>query len=75
MDMLKATPVFCPNCHAQYRVIRVEAAATSKLASEVICLSCGGPLNAREGAFILKYLLVREGQRGRRRFDADKAKG
>jgi DNA-directed RNA polymerase subunit RPC12/RpoP len=47
----------CPNCRAEYRVIRVEADPAKD--REIICLKCGGPLPGREGNFILKYFLLR----------------
>ena len=58
---MRTSPIYCPNCRAQYRVIGTEVAATSKLAREMICLSCGGPVNALEGDFVFKYLLVKDG--------------
>jgi hypothetical protein len=51
-------PVCCPHCDAQYHVVRMESSANSIPDREVICLSCGGPLLAREGGFILKWILV-----------------
>jgi predicted Zn finger-like uncharacterized protein len=49
----------CPNCQALYQIVKVEAGPETAL-REVTCLSCGGPLLAREGKFILKYFLLRE---------------
>jgi predicted RNA-binding Zn-ribbon protein involved in translation (DUF1610 family) len=49
-------PMHCPNCGAEYKIIRIEAPPSGERPLE--CLSCGGPLPAREGAFILKYFLV-----------------
>jgi hypothetical protein len=46
----------CPNCSSQYRLIRVEAEPRSY--GQIECVHCGGPLNGREGKFILKYFLV-----------------
>jgi len=43
----------CPNCEAEYRVVRVEAPPTHD--QPLLCLSCGGPLHNREGKFALKY--------------------
>ena len=55
----------CPHCGAKYNLVRVEAPSTAD--REVNCLTCGGPLPAREGAFIIKYFLVdRLSQRQRR---------
>ena len=48
--------MYCPHCNAKYEVVRVEAPTTHD--RQVTCLSCGGPLAAREGAFILKYFRV-----------------
>jgi predicted Zn finger-like uncharacterized protein len=47
----------CPNCNAQYRLVRAEAGPESSN-GRIECRHCGGPLNGREGRFILKYLLV-----------------
>jgi hypothetical protein len=44
----------CPTCEARYKVVRVEAPSTHD--SQVLCLSCRGPLQGREGKFALKYL-------------------
>ncbi len=54
----------CPNCGAQYKVIRIDAPATDKF-REISCKSCGGPLQGREGNSIFKYFLV--GGRNQRR--------
>jgi predicted Zn finger-like uncharacterized protein len=45
----------CPHCGAAYKVVRLEAPSDPV---EVACRSCGGPLPAREGTFLLKYFLV-----------------
>jgi predicted RNA-binding Zn-ribbon protein involved in translation (DUF1610 family) len=45
----------CPNCGALYEIVKVEAGPGTTL-QEVSCVSCGGPLPAREDRFILKYL-------------------
>jgi hypothetical protein len=56
----------CPHCGATYDVVRM-AAASSFDYDELTCLSCGGPLPARECAFIMKYFLLdRPRQRQRR---------
>jgi predicted RNA-binding Zn-ribbon protein involved in translation (DUF1610 family) len=46
----------CPACGARYQLARIEASAepTRPLA----CISCGGPLPAREDEFFLKYFLI-----------------
>ena len=49
----------CPNCEAQYKVVRVETAATHSI--QLTCLSCGAPLNNREGGYALKYFRVSDG--------------
>lgn len=46
----------CGNCGAPYEVVRVEAPVTADRV--IACLSCGVPLEAREGRFVLKYFLV-----------------
>jgi predicted RNA-binding Zn-ribbon protein involved in translation (DUF1610 family) len=42
----------CPNCAAQYELVRVEAPPGPTLDREITCLSCGGPLHGREGPFL-----------------------
>jgi len=44
----------CSNCGAHYRLVRVEAGAGTT-SREITCRSCGAPLQAREGRYILKY--------------------
>jgi hypothetical protein len=46
----------CPNCDAEYRVVRVTA--DPALDREITCRSCGGPLQGREGGFFMKYFMV-----------------
>jgi len=41
-------PFKCPNCGADYKVVRVEAAVSDAF-HEITCKSCGGPLQGREG--------------------------
>ncbi len=48
----------CPNCAAKYKLVRVEAPREPTTDRAITCLSCGGPLNGREGPFVLKYFLV-----------------
>jgi hypothetical protein len=48
----------CPNCRALYQVIEVEARPDTPI-REVTCLSCGGPLPARQRNLVLKYFLLR----------------
>jgi len=64
----RVTRFNCPNCDAIYDLVRTEAGsiATDR---ELVCLTCGAPLQSREGRFILKYLLLEPAHRhaGRRR--------
>jgi hypothetical protein len=54
----------CPNCDAQYKVVRVEVSPTDNF-REITCVSCGGPLQGRDGKSALKYFLASE-RKGRR---------
>ena len=47
----------CPNCSALYQLVCVEA-DTIAVDRELSCLSCGGPLQGRQGRFVLKYFLL-----------------
>jgi hypothetical protein len=47
----------CPNCNAKYRLVRVEAEPEPSH-GRIECYHWGGPLNGREGRFILKYFLI-----------------
>jgi hypothetical protein len=47
----------CPNCNAQYKLVRAEADHAASY-SQIECYHCGAPLNGREAQFILKYFLV-----------------
>ena len=47
----------CPNCDAQYQVVRVEAEPVT-VERELTCLSCDAPLQGREGRLALKYFLL-----------------
>jgi predicted RNA-binding Zn-ribbon protein involved in translation (DUF1610 family) len=47
----------CPNCGARYEVVRVEAENVA-IDCELACLSCGAPLQSRQGWFVLKYFLL-----------------
>jgi hypothetical protein len=47
----------CPNCNAKYKLVRAEAGPESSK-GRIECYHCGGPLNGREGRFILKYVLM-----------------
>jgi predicted RNA-binding Zn-ribbon protein involved in translation (DUF1610 family) len=59
------TKFLCPNCDAEFKLIRVEAAPTHD--RQLTCLSCGAPLRNRVGKFALKYFRVSDGaELGRR---------
>src|SRR5215471_12708401 len=60
-----STPFKCPNCGAEYRLVRVEAGPETT-DRELTCIACGGPLNGREGRFLLKYLFVDRRSKRRR---------
>lgn len=56
---MPTSPLFqCPNCSTAYRVVRVEAPPGSTIDRELTCISCGGPLQSRDGAYVLKYFAV-----------------
>ena len=55
-EKLPSNPFQCPHCAAKYALVKVEASAP--VDAKVRCISCGGPLDGRENAFILKYFLV-----------------
>ena len=57
MGQSGSTPFACPNCGAQYEIVRVEK-DTVVAGEQVTCRRCGGPLSGRDGRFILKYFLV-----------------
>jgi hypothetical protein len=57
MTISPVTPFACPTCGARYKLVRVEADTVSTNGL-LMCRSCGGPLNGREGRYILKYFLV-----------------
>ena len=50
-------PFHCPNCEALYQVVKVEAPRVMG-ERELTCLSCGGPLDAREGRFCAPVLFL-----------------
>ena len=61
------TPYHCAHCGARYEIVRVEASPVPAKIREITCVSCGGPLEGREGPFFLKYFLVdHQSQRQRR---------
>jgi hypothetical protein len=49
----------CPNCDAAYKPVRVEAPPSHN--TQLLCLSCGGPLRNSEGKYALKYFRVADG--------------
>jgi transcription elongation factor Elf1 len=57
----------CPACGAGYKVVRMEAPLSETSDEQVECRNCGGPLDAHDGAFILKYFLVGPSKKGRRK--------
>jgi predicted RNA-binding Zn-ribbon protein involved in translation (DUF1610 family) len=57
MTVAGVTPFECPNCGAQYKIVRVETDGAVP-EGQLTCRTCGGPLHGREGRFILKYFLV-----------------
>ena len=56
-DRVPPSPFRCPNCKASYQVVKV-AAAQVLCEAQLTCLSCGGPLNEREGRYVLKYFFT-----------------
>jgi predicted Zn finger-like uncharacterized protein len=52
----------CPNCIALYQIVKAEAGPDT-VNREITCRSCGGPLPAREGKFVIKYFLLRNAAR------------
>jgi hypothetical protein len=57
MSVNGVTPFDCPNCGAQYKLVRVET-ETALPDEQLTCRRCDGPLHGREGKVILKYFLV-----------------
>jgi DNA-directed RNA polymerase subunit RPC12/RpoP len=58
VEFMSAAELFkCPNCNSQYKLVRVEADPAATY-GQIECPHCGGPLNGREGRFILKYFLI-----------------
>jgi predicted Zn finger-like uncharacterized protein len=57
MALPSAIPFECPNCAAQYKVVRVEADITTT-DREITCTDCGAPLDGRDDRFVLKYFCV-----------------
>jgi transcription elongation factor Elf1 len=67
MSDLSSSLFNCPACGADYKVVRMEAASNETSDEKVDCRNCGGPLDARDGAFILKYFLVGPSKKSRRK--------
>jgi hypothetical protein len=53
---MKAAVYSC-SCGAEYKVVQQEAPPDRR--KEIACLSCGAPLEPREGKFVLKYFRVK----------------
>lgn len=57
----------CPNCDALYQLIRIETDSVTA-DRQIECLTCGAPLQGRDGRYLLKYFLLGSSQRvGKRR--------
>jgi predicted RNA-binding Zn-ribbon protein involved in translation (DUF1610 family) len=63
----------CPNCGAQYTLVRVEVESV-EADGQIACRICGGALNGHDGRFILKYFLVDRPTRADRSRLADRAR-
>jgi DNA-directed RNA polymerase subunit RPC12/RpoP len=48
----------CPNCRAEYKLVRVEPESKS-VDRQITCRACGAPFHSREDGMVLKYFLVR----------------
>ena len=58
--MTTGRPAFnCPNCNALYQTVKVQAGPET-VDRGPTCRSCGAPLPAREGRFVVKYFFVAE---------------
>lgn len=53
MDNVEIIHRRCPNCGAQYKVVRVEVNPTDGL-REIACVSCGSRLQCRDGESALR---------------------
>jgi predicted RNA-binding Zn-ribbon protein involved in translation (DUF1610 family) len=56
--MGSSTRFNCSNCGAAYEVVHVKAENVA-IDCELACLSCGAPLQSRQGRFVLKYFLLK----------------
>jgi len=50
----------CPDCGAQYKVVRQEAADNRGNYPQVKCSTCGRPLDPGDGKSVLKYFRVKK---------------
>jgi len=57
MSTSQVSRFHCPHCSALYDLVRVES-ETVRADEELTCLACGTPLQARDGRYVLKYLLL-----------------
>ena len=53
----------CPKCNALYQLVRGKAGPETTSGGETACQVCGELLATSEGAFVLKYLLLRQAVR------------
>jgi hypothetical protein len=60
LAMPETTRFYCPNCAAEYMLVRAEAGPPPD--HQIECRRCGAPLHGREGRFILKYFLIGRGR-------------
>ena len=61
----KPSSFHCPNCNALYQVVGVEPGPET-VDRAIKCRSCGNSLASRKGNLVLKYFLVRKGERSHR---------
>ena len=60
MTVNRKTVTFtCLNCDALYQVVKT-GPEQETVDRWVTCRSCGGPLPARDGKYVLKYFLLRK---------------
>ena len=62
--MSEVTKFRCPNCQAEYKVVRVEVPPTRN--EQLLCLSRGAPLHNREGKFARSRSSISESMTGGR---------
>ena len=56
LEMPEPSRFNCPNCRAEYKVVRAEGDPPPD--RQIECRRCGAPFEGRDGKFILKYFLV-----------------